>query len=372
MEKRAKKVFSGLGLRLILILVIGTVVQMAVIGAVGATPEGQKWMTESSFGILLLSLLPLDLVAYPLGIWFMNKFPSFKWQKNTLSMGELFSYVMMGFPIMYLGNIIGTLLSGFVSGGQAVNGITELLGGNVFIEILFLVIMGPFFEELIFRKVIIDKTAGFSEKTAVVFSALTFGLFHGNFFQFFYSFGLGFMLGYIYIKTRKLSYVFGIHAIFNFIGGIVPSLVFGLLGEGALEAIVNGNVDLLLSEITAEPEKYGVAFLVLGIYYFFLLTANIAGIIFFFVKRKNFVLSNLPVIHKENRGNGEEEYGENQWENEAERDVFEDIIKRETLEEEEADTQREGVGIKTACLNLGMILFFLLMTAVFIFSLLGA
>ena len=235
MEKKAKKVFSGLSLRLILILLIGTVAQMVTIAAVSLLPGGERWMTESSLGILIVSLLPLDLVAFPLGILSMKKFPVFKGEEKALGIKEFISYAIIGFPIMYLGNIIGTLLSGFVSGGQAVNGITELLGGNILIEVLFLVIIGPFFEELIFRKLLIDKTVGYGEKAAVFFSALTFGMFHGNFFQFFYSFGLGLLLAYIYVKTRKLLHVFGIHAIFNFVGGIIPSVLMSALGEEAMQ-----------------------------------------------------------------------------------------------------------------------------------------
>lgn len=56
----------------------------------------------------------------------------------------------------------------------------------------------------------------------MVFSALAFGLFHMNFYQFFYAFGVGLILAYVYLRTRSLRYPVLIHMIINFLGSAVP------------------------------------------------------------------------------------------------------------------------------------------------------
>ncbi len=62
-----------------------------------------------------------------------------------------------------------------------------------------------------FRKEIISLRR-YGEKTAIMFSALAFALFHMNVFQFFYAFGLGLMFGYVYTRTSRLRYSVAMHA----------------------------------------------------------------------------------------------------------------------------------------------------------------
>ena len=96
-------------------------------------------------------------------------------------------------------------------------GWTALPGGTyryaLFGNVVFLVILGPIFEEWMFRKQLIDHTRKYGEKTAILLSGLAFGLFHMNLFQFFYAFLLGVMFGYIYMRTSKLRYSTAMHMI---------------------------------------------------------------------------------------------------------------------------------------------------------------
>jgi membrane protease YdiL (CAAX protease family) len=77
-------------------------------------------------------------------------------------------------------------------------------------------ITGPILEEVLFRGVILD---GFLNRykpgKAIFWSALLFGLFHMNPWQFIPAFLIGLLLGYIYFKTRSLFPVIFIHIINN-------------------------------------------------------------------------------------------------------------------------------------------------------------
>jgi membrane protease YdiL (CAAX protease family) len=77
-------------------------------------------------------------------------------------------------------------------------------------------ITGPILEEVLFRGIILD---GFLNRykpgKAIFWSALLFGLFHLNPWQFIPAFLIGLLLGYIYLKTRSLIPVIFIHIINN-------------------------------------------------------------------------------------------------------------------------------------------------------------
>jgi len=87
---------------------------------------------------------------------------------------------------------------------------------------------------LLFRKLLIDRIYKYGEGIAVVTSGLMFGLFHGNFSQFFYAFGIGMIFAYIYCKTGKLRYSIGLHMIINTIGSVAAPLL-----------LKNANMDVL-------------------------------------------------------------------------------------------------------------------------------
>lgn len=77
-------------------------------------------------------------------------------------------------------------------------------------------ITGPILEEVLFRGIILE---GFLNRykpgKAIFWSAMLFGLFHMNPWQFVPAFLIGLLLGYIYLKTRSLIPVIYIHMINN-------------------------------------------------------------------------------------------------------------------------------------------------------------
>ena len=75
------------------------------------------------------------------------------------------------------------------------------------------------------RRFLIDRTAVYGERAAIVFSAVAFGLFHGNLFQFFYAAGIGLLLGLLYVRTGRLIYTVTLHSLINLIGAVVSPLI---------------------------------------------------------------------------------------------------------------------------------------------------
>ena len=91
--------------------------------------------------------------------------------------------------------------------------------------IIFVGILSPIVEEIVFRGVLLDKLRAYGDKRAICFTALTFALFHGNLSQFFYALILGLIFGYIAIKTNSIRYNIILHIIVNIFGSVImPAL----------------------------------------------------------------------------------------------------------------------------------------------------
>ena len=217
-----KKSFSRMGLALFAMLAITTILQLICGAVVGALAVQGNPIASAPWILWAASFLPLYLVGVPIGLAMMRRLPAEEHPETaSLSVGRLLKFIVMSVPIMYAGNLIGTGLSYLFSGGSAENPLTNYVFDSSPLKILVIVILAPLVEEYIFRKQIIDRLSRYGEGVAIVFSGVTFGLFHGNLFQFFYACGLGMLFAYVYVRTRRLRYTVILHAVVNFLGSVL-------------------------------------------------------------------------------------------------------------------------------------------------------
>ncbi len=111
---------------------------------------------------------------------------------------------------------------------------------------LYLVLVGvfaPIGEEFLFRKLLLDRVRPFGDQAAIWITAVAFGLFHLNLYQFFYATALGVLFAGVVVKTGKLWHTIVLHSFVNLstalftelanwndIGTIAVSIVlFGLM-----------------------------------------------------------------------------------------------------------------------------------------------
>ena len=95
---------------------------------------------------------------------------------------------------------------------------------------LCIVVLSPIIEELLFRKILLDRVRIYGDKVAIIFTAIAFGFYHGNLSQLFYAVGLGIILAYIVLKTNQLKYSIGIHMFVNAMGSLILPM---LIGDGS-------------------------------------------------------------------------------------------------------------------------------------------
>lgn len=95
---------------------------------------------------------------------------------------------------------------------------------NFILTLLYASIAAPIAEELIFRKLLLDKIRRYGDVPAILMSGLAFGLFHMNLSQFFYAAALGSIFAYVTIRTNTVRYSILLHCLINFIGSAITPL----------------------------------------------------------------------------------------------------------------------------------------------------
>ncbi|MBO4914530.1 MAG: CPBP family intramembrane metalloprotease [Oscillospiraceae bacterium] len=276
----AKRCFSRLGMGAFVILGVATLLQAAM--SIAFMYSEPAWLSEP-WSIWILSFVPLYLVAIPLGLLVMRSVPRFPAESRPFGVGNYLTLLPVCIFLMYAGNFIGTAfttLLGNLKGGEVTNPLEEFAMGDSSLvwKLLFLVVLAPLIEEFVFRRVLIDRMRVYGEKTAVIVSALIFGLFHGNLSQFFYAFALGIVFGYVYVKTGALRYSASLHMLINFIGSILGP---ALLERGDIDLDRLSSLDA--STLTSNPELLGEiitpGFLLFLLYALILFVLSILGLV---------------------------------------------------------------------------------------------
>lgn len=280
--KHEKAVFSRIGFSYFLMVIIATVLQVGIAAVVAyLKPE---WM-QSEWYFWIMAMLPLYLIAAPVCVLKLRSVPSENWEVSSLKLGEWLQFFMMCVSVMYIGNIIGQLLSYSIGGlldKEITNGLGNVvMGTSTWINMLFAVLIVPFMEELLFRKLLIDRLHKYGDKLAVLVSALMFGLVHGNFYQFFYAFGIGAIFAFVYIKTRKLSYTVLLHMAINALGSVIAPLILRLVDMDVLNKLQSGDQAVMQTVAEALP-----GLMLLGLYGFLMIGLAIGGIVFLVKWRK--------------------------------------------------------------------------------------
>lgn len=177
-----------------------------------------SWLTYGfNYIFSLLTMLYFILFTVP-----MQKIKPAEMTKVTIS--GFLKLLCASIAIMFVGSVIGNSLSeliGIIFNTEMKNDVSELVSSTGTLEVVvFVVILGPVVEELIFRKLLIDRLSRYGTLFAVTISSVAFGVFHGNFYQFFYAAGIGMILGYMYCIFSKVRYSILLHMIINLLGSV--------------------------------------------------------------------------------------------------------------------------------------------------------
>ena len=225
-QEKHKKHFSRIGLGYALLSVI-TLIVVTIVAAVVRYVDPEFY--SSTLFLNLLTPLALYVFSLPVLLIILSGCEAKTPEKRHMGFGEWMLFLIASFGFMYIGSIVGNSVMTFLSelvGYDYGNALESIIDDeNLLVTAFFTVIVAPIGEEIIFRKLMIDRTQKYGPVISIGLSGLVFGLMHGNFYQFFYCFALGIILGYMYYTTGKLYLTIAIHATVNFFGSIVTSLL---------------------------------------------------------------------------------------------------------------------------------------------------
>ncbi len=236
----------------------------------------------------VVSFLPMYIVCFPILIFTVGKMEKTDLPHTKLGGKRLFVLFSLIFPIMISGSLIGTFLSVVLSGGKAENDLAGLLSSMNPLTIIVATFIGPFFEEIVFRKIIIDRTVRYGEKAAILFSAFCFGLFHMNLYQFFYAFGIGLILGYIYVRSGDVRITIVFHVIINSLSSIVIPFLLEKADITKFSELMENNemTESFLIENSAFFQEHMIWFVLYMVYILIYFGMIFFGIAMFIVNRK--------------------------------------------------------------------------------------
>ncbi len=232
---------------------------------------------ESDWGGWLLSSVPMYLFAFPLFFVILRPIPKEAPKQEAFKPRYLFLYFFISYFLMYVGNMAGTLINAFTSlfGVSSSADAIEMIASSSFLPILLIAgIIGPIVEEVMFRKLILERLYPLGEKLAILTSALLFALFHANLTQFIYAFLLGAVFGYLYCRTGKILYPILLHMAINLMGGVFPTLILKLAAP-LLTLLEEGEAPTLEALLTVLP-----SLLILLAYLFMIFLFCALGLIF--------------------------------------------------------------------------------------------
>lgn len=241
-------------------------------------PDGEQIeRPHSAFKPTIPAFLLVFICAYGL-----SQIINFSAQMNLFSIKAIIE--QLGDTFRPLGNFFNLFNNGD-SGSNSILNYQQFSLKSFPVNYLFVAIVPAFGEEFIFRHTLYRKMRGCGDKTYIILSSLAFGLFHGNFVQFFYATALGFLLSYLYLQTRTLKYSILLHLMFNSISVILLTL---------LNVFSFRNPNTSLDYFTGEVYFSASSFIVILAMIILVLVSIPLSIYILWKVRKNIVSSLLP------------------------------------------------------------------------------
>ena len=160
-------------------LVYAVTLVMAIIN-----PSLYLEVAESPIFNMLLSSFSMYLVAFPVLYLMVRKMRVHRFEKKKLEAGEMvLAFCIaetLGLIGSYISNILTTTFTA-VTGIVPEDGTSDLIAETpIWLLAIIVVVIGPIVEELIFRKLIIDRLSVHGELFAIILSSVAFGIFHQN------------------------------------------------------------------------------------------------------------------------------------------------------------------------------------------------
>lgn len=254
-----EKFFSKIGLYYLIFGIFALAVQIIAVNVLATV----DYSLLNDINILtIVSAVCNYVLPFPVLYYLIRKIDSQKIEKENIGFKRFLLYLSITFTVMWIGNIVGLLLTsaiGLAFQTEIANPVEQLINSSdIWLNLILISVLGPIFEEIFFRKFLIDRTIKYGARVSIILSAVLFGFFHGNLNQLFYALLLGGFFAYVYIRTGKIIYPIILHIIVNLMGSVVSLFVV----ESAQALISNTYTSADIALIAIYAAVILIAFLV--------------------------------------------------------------------------------------------------------------
>ncbi|SHH76620.1 CPBP family intramembrane glutamic endopeptidase [Clostridium grantii] len=211
-NKSMKKDFNKLGLALVMytiilnvVVLIGVVVAM-IIQAIKnpnmSEVQAMQILDDASF-TGTLSIIAVIIAFIPILIYRKKKF--FQYDLKVVNKKFTLKTILIAFIILFsingtmgvLAEVLEFLLNTVGLTASSSLEALEALNQPAISLFLYTCLIGPIFEEFVYRGVVLRNLEKYGKWFAILVSSILFGLMHGNFYQIFMAIGVGIVLGYV-------------------------------------------------------------------------------------------------------------------------------------------------------------------------------
>lgn len=266
-KREIARVYNRTGGALILHFLIVLVIEIILMACLGyykmsADMIMGKAVDESKLALIMLISVSVayvvgNIAAAIIGLGFSRRL---KGSSDLFGKSELGSSVIIPAMLLTVGIqgiviIIQTLYIS-ITGNQGMPETTTSIlsyGKDTLTDVvlfIYMVILGPIAEELLFRGMVLKNLSAVSCRFGMIMSAICFGLFHGNIFQFITGFTLGLLFSYIDIKANSIIPSIILHIFNNLTNALLSIALLGASEEtAAIAGLAYVAVDIVLGII---------------------------------------------------------------------------------------------------------------------------
>ena len=165
-------------------------------------------------GIIVLYVIGLCLFKL-----IIKNIPNYKIEKGKISLKELVLCFLLQFSSILVMSVLTVILSKIT--GNEIGGEIDALTPLMLFQLL---IFNPIIEEYVFRKLFADKLLKHGELLFMLTSSFCFSIVHGvslGIPQILYTFILGMIWSYVYIKSGNLLVPIILHSLSNLFGSVI-------------------------------------------------------------------------------------------------------------------------------------------------------
>lgn len=228
-KEENKKVFNRIGLAMLVSMILVNVIQIIFFNIIGKV--NQDLLSASWINYIALAI-SYYLIGFPVFYFMIKGLPEGeKREDKKLGVWEIVKFCFISYSLMYIFNFLTNIFIILISifkGSEVVNPLQNIIeGSSLILTLIFVGILSPIIEEMMFRRIMLNKLRRYGDKVAIVTTALLFGLFHANFSQFFYATVLGLIFAYVTLKTGTIKYSIILHIFVNMMGSFIIPLIIG-------------------------------------------------------------------------------------------------------------------------------------------------